>query len=148
MITIVRAVQTSIACPAQWDMWDDQGQYYYCRFRHGYGSVTRYETENWVEAGYTEDPDPGKPGSAYRCNAEFIGHVSHFELDSDEDRGWIDLAEFCDRAGLTLAQGAERAGYGDYVMGRLVSDGVLTSEEAQEGEMGRMRQKWNDAGRT
>jgi len=39
-IKIVRAERTCFACPSQWDMWDDQGNYIYVRFRHGYLTVS------------------------------------------------------------------------------------------------------------
>lgn len=37
---IVKAHQTCYACPSQWDAWDEEGNYWYLRFRHGYGSAS------------------------------------------------------------------------------------------------------------
>jgi hypothetical protein len=39
-ITIVRAERTCTACPSQWDMWDDEGNYIYVRYRHGHLTVS------------------------------------------------------------------------------------------------------------
>lgn len=36
---IIKYVQTCSACPAQWDAWDEDGDYWYFRFRFGYGSA-------------------------------------------------------------------------------------------------------------
>ena len=49
-VTLVRAVQTCVACPSQWDAWDADGNYYYLRYRSGHGSVRRYRTENWTDS--------------------------------------------------------------------------------------------------
>ena len=35
MIKITRIVKTCMACPAQWNAWDDNGDYYYIRYRFG-----------------------------------------------------------------------------------------------------------------
>jgi hypothetical protein len=35
----VRVVQVSAGCPAQWDGWDQNGRYYYLRYRYGTGEV-------------------------------------------------------------------------------------------------------------
>ncbi len=39
MTTITRIEQTCVACPSQWDMWDDNNLYYYVRYRWGELSV-------------------------------------------------------------------------------------------------------------
>jgi hypothetical protein len=142
MITIVKAVQTSIACPAQWDMWDESGNYYYARFRSGSASVIQYEDEDWVGAPFLADPEDGNmTGWAYRGNVKFIGFVAHF-TDEDEYRGWISLEEFCERAGLALAPDLVHEGFGDYVMGKLADDGIVAEEGS---ELARIRDKWNEA---
>ncbi len=84
MIKIVRAAQTSFACPSQWDAWTDDGRYVYLRFRHGHGTVTVYpspDTDTWD---FKTPP------------------VASFE-DDDEWNGVISLEEFCERAGIELA---------------------------------------------
>jgi len=72
MITITKAVQTCFACPSQWDAWDADGNYYYLRFRWGHGTVT----------------------DGTKQVAAFAG--------DDPYGGFIDLDEFCERAGITL----------------------------------------------
>lgn len=45
-IVLVRAVQTCNAAPCQWDAWDIDGCYWYLRFRHGRGTMSRdYDTD-------------------------------------------------------------------------------------------------------
>lgn len=84
MITIVRAVRTCRACPAQWDAWDADGQYYYLRFRFGHGTV---------EA--AASPEDYMTGTESRVVAEF----EH----GDGLLGEIELTEFAELAGLALA---------------------------------------------
>lgn len=40
-VALTRAVQTSSACPSQWDAWDADGNQYYLRYRWGQGSVAK-----------------------------------------------------------------------------------------------------------
>lgn len=74
-LKIVRAVQTSVACPSQWDAWTDEGTYLYLRYRSGLGTVQ-------VAAGGP-------------CVVEF--------QHGDDLDGWIDLDHFCRLAGIELA---------------------------------------------
>lgn len=84
MTTIVKATQTSYACPSQWDAWDHSGQYWYLRFRGGHGTATAYDGPNFYTTSGWREPT--------------------FEFrDDDPLAGSIDLAAFCDRAGLDLA---------------------------------------------
>ena len=92
MITIVRAIQTSSACPSQWDAWDADGQYYYLRFRHGHGTV---------QAMNRDEPD---------YQSELVGHFQ----DDDPWNGSIELEEFVERAGLALSPRIEYKGFGQY----------------------------------
>lgn len=39
MIKITKIIQTSMACPSQFDMWDENGNYYYVRYRHDWLTV-------------------------------------------------------------------------------------------------------------
>jgi hypothetical protein len=80
---ITRAVQTCTACPSQWDAWDDHGQYWYLRYRSGFGSA---------EIQPTPDPD----GWVFKP-AEITFAWGH-PLD-----GFIELARFARLAGITLA---------------------------------------------
>ncbi len=79
--TIVKAVQTCLSCPSQWDAWTDTGQYLYLRFRHGVGSVE-------------EQPGPDVSTWGDETPAVLFGHP-----DRDGD---ISLAEFAERANLKL----------------------------------------------
>lgn len=81
---IVKAHQTSWACPSQWDAYDAEGNYWYLRFRHGYGTATTYPQSS-VDTWDNRSP--------------------RFEFDAAEDGldGVIDLQDFCDRAGIELA---------------------------------------------
>lgn len=84
-VVIVRAVQTCGACPAQWDAWDDQGRYWYLRYRYGRGSAEQYADEAWYE---DRDAQPAA--------------VAEFECGGSLD-GSISLEEFAERAGMTLS---------------------------------------------
>mgnify|MGYP001589897308 CR=1 FL=1 len=83
---IVKAVQTCLGYPSQWDAWTDSGQYLYLRYRYGCGTVEEFD-----------DPDPKtwqmKPPNVI------------FETTADVDRGVITLVEFAKCAGLTLTLG-------------------------------------------
>jgi hypothetical protein len=108
VITLVRVIRTSIACPSQWDAWDPEGRYYYLRFRHGYGAVKSAESHEayesaWEAAHWDEDAKQWR-------GLEAITLVAEFE-DEDERRGDISLEEFCQRAGLTLASDIERTAF-------------------------------------
>lgn len=93
MITIIRAVQTSSACPSQWDAWDAGGNYYYLRFRHGYGTVQAM--------GSPENGD-------YRAEP-----VASF-TDDDPWNGTIELDEFAERAGIALSPALRLKSFGQY----------------------------------
>lgn len=91
-ITLARVVQTCGACPSQWDAWTADGQYLYLRYRFGVGTVDAYDgpdSDSWDVA-----PD---------------GHVAQFEDVDEPLNGTIELAEFCERAGLQLAEDAQVA---------------------------------------
>lgn len=87
-MNIVRAVQTCRYWPAQWDAWTDTGQYLYLRFRSGHGTVEARPTPDW------EQWDPMVDAV-----------IAQFE--DDDPYGDISLAEFCELAGLTIAEGAD-----------------------------------------
>jgi hypothetical protein len=78
---IVKAIQTCGACPSQWDAWDENGNYVYLRYRHGYGYAKVYET------GY-DDPGDG----------EVVASFQH----GDSLNGFITLHDFCKRADIEL----------------------------------------------
>jgi hypothetical protein len=130
-IVIVRAVQTSIACPSQWDLWDSEGRYLYARYRHGCGDVRQYKSENWVDAPACEDPEPGMPGSAYRTNSEFIRHVTGFRYGHPLD-GSMSLDEFAEHAGLELAENLMYSSFGDYLADKLILEGIVGPEVLEQ----------------
>lgn len=88
IVVIVRAVQTCLACPSQWDAWTDTGQYLYLRYRGGVGTADAYDT---AESALWEHPPTGS--------------VARFG-EPDLGDGCIELDEFCARAGLDLADDA------------------------------------------
>ena len=130
-ITLVRAVQTSIACPSQWDAWDADGNYYYLRYRHGCGEMRRYKSENWTDAPWRENPDDGQPGWAIRGNTDYIATVALFDYGDPLD-GVIDLADFAELAGIKLAPGIMYSGFGDHVRDKLILDGTFPPSILEE----------------
>jgi hypothetical protein len=73
-IIIVRAEQTCHACPSQWDAWDVAGQYWYLRYRHGIGTMSR----------------------------DLGGTSGDLCFDTEDGGGVIELEEFCKLMGVTL----------------------------------------------
>jgi hypothetical protein len=127
MIKIVRAVQTAIACPTQWDLWDDKDNYYYARYRHGCGELTQYKTENWVGAPSKpeEEIDQTIPGWIKRANTEFIRKVADFEYGDGLD-GFIDLEKFAELAGIQLADDLVNTSFGEHFRDQLVTEAGMT----------------------
>lgn len=80
---IVKAVRTCYACPSQWDAYTDTGDYLYLRFRHGFGTV-----EHYPRGCVSRDDD--------------VVQVAAFEALDGAD-GFIELEDFCHRAGIELA---------------------------------------------
>lgn len=92
MIRIVKAVQTSVAAPEQWELWDDQGGRYYARHRHGRGVVYPVLDDDATRAGgpeegvewASEDGDMerilGEAGMKLTDDAE----VTYYRLDEEE----------------------------------------------------------------
>lgn len=118
MITISRAVQTSIACPSQWDAWDADGNYYYLRYRHGWGRIERY---------------PGGPNFWERLDEEpeTIGHFEDDIPDGEPD-GFITLEEFAERAGVQLCPNLDHKNFNEYLADALKT----TLQETYGGEEG------------
>lgn len=123
MVKIVRAIQTAIACPSQWDAWDDEDNYYYLRFRHGCGEMRQYKDENWVDAPWKENIDRTQQGWLVTANTAYIRTVATFEHE-DEWAGMITLEEFAARAGFELADNLYSTGYGDHLRDELIKKGV------------------------
>lgn len=109
-VRLVRTVQTSFACPSQWDAWDAEGNYYYLRYRHGYGQIRRYENENWYEL--------------HPPHSECIEVIAEFEYGDPLD-GDIELDDFARLAGIEIEPVAFRTGYADHLRAELVFDGLV-----------------------
>lgn len=91
-LILARAVRTCPAAPSQWDAWTVDGQYLYLRYRFGICTVDAYGSEDselWVDV-----PD---------------GKVALFDTGDKLD-GEITLVDFCELAGLQLADDAEVIG--------------------------------------
>ncbi|MCX3059569.1 hypothetical protein [Streptomyces beihaiensis] len=91
-IALARVVRTCNAVPSQWNAWTVDGQYLYLRYRSGTGTVDAYDTED--SAHWPRIPD---------------GAVARFDTGDRHD-GEMDLTEFCERAGLQIAEDAEVTG--------------------------------------
>jgi hypothetical protein len=126
MILIVRAVQTSTACPSQWDLWDDKDRYYYARFRHGCGELRQYKTPNWVDAPTVENVDKTKPGWRMRSNSDYIRTIADFESGGSWD-GFIELEDFIAHIdGVKLSENLLRTGYSEHLRDQLVMESGFT----------------------
>lgn len=97
-VTIVQAVETCAGLPSQWDAWTDTGQYLYLRYRHGHGTVTAFDSEDYK----TWERRP-------------LGDVASFEHGNEYD-GIISLGEFCELAGLVISSALEFTTYGQYAV--------------------------------
>jgi len=106
MITIVKARQTSMACPSQWDLWDGNGQYYYARFRHDYGILVRFRDEHWVGSDYASWPPPPE---------DILATFEHEAWD-------ITLEDFAQHAGIALSTDLERVAYWRHITNRLAAE--------------------------
>jgi hypothetical protein len=83
---IVRAVCTCPAFPSQWDAWDDQGRYWYLRYRSGTG---------------TAETQPNPDISTWVLKTPEIVFAHGHPRD-----GEISLEEFAILTGITLALNA------------------------------------------
>lgn len=98
-IVIVKAVQTSMACPSQWDAWDSDGRYWYLRYRSGHGSARRIaEGPGWYEDDEYDGPQ------------EVLAFDYGHPLDGD-----ISLEDFARLAGLELSPSLASTGYGEHL---------------------------------
>lgn len=91
-VVLARVERTVSSHPSQWNAWTVDGQYLYLRYRHGIGTVDAHESEDsskWVNT-----PD---------------GRLAAFDTGQTYD-GEISLADFCERAGLQVADDAEVIG--------------------------------------
>jgi len=120
-VTLVRAVQTCMACPSQWDAWDAEGYYYYLRYRSGHGTITRYG-------------GPDGLGSEAAWNRFEGVLISEFTYGHPLD-GFISLEEFAHLAGIALAPHLARTSFGEHVRDELILNGTLSPKILeQEGD--------------
>jgi len=94
-IIIARVIQTCLACPSQWDAWTPDGQYLYLRYRFGIGTVETHDSpdvDTWdlIDDAVLLEFGDGLASNNYDCE--------------------IGLEEFCERAGLLLADDVQRTG--------------------------------------
>jgi hypothetical protein len=123
VVKLTRVVQTSMACPAQWDAWDADGNYYYLRFRHGCGEMRQYTDQDWVDAPLKEDVDETQPGWIIHSNTKFIRTVATFEM---EDEFGVDTIEqFASAAGIELAPDIYKTDFGDHLRDELIKEGMM-----------------------
>lgn len=134
MIILTRAVQTSMACPSQWDAWDADGNYYYLRYRHGHGEMRQYASENWMDAPWKpeQEIDDSVPGWGIYANIEYIRTVARFSHGDPLD-GVIALEEFAGLAGIGLEL-QSYTGYGDHLRDQLVMEGITGLLGEENGE--------------
>lgn len=104
---LVRATQTSLACPSQWDAYDEDGNYWYLRYRHGVGEARRYVDPKWFE-----QPGITKP-------LETIVFEYGHPLAGD-----ITLDEFALYAGFSLTPELRQVNYAQYLANALHAKGV------------------------
>lgn len=112
MITVVRAIQTSHACPSQWDVWDADGKYYYLRYRHGVGTVEHKESPESDFFESYEDPETGK--TQLRRVTELVAYFED-DLPDDAPDGYIALEDFAERASISLAADIQTRDFNDYL---------------------------------
>lgn len=135
-VVLVKAVHTSFACPSQWDAWDADGQYYYLRYRHGHGTMNRYDNPEWSYDDITDPEllalrtaaDAAKPSvdrdafeaawDAYWARFKTLYQVASFAF-GDELDGVISLGAFCEKAGVGLSPDLEEVSYGEYFKAEL-----------------------------
>lgn len=99
MLTLTKIVQTSVACPSQWDAWASDGTYVYLRYRHGYGTV---QTD-------------------CRLNIDDYENELVTDFTTGDDGGYLDLHDFLTRVAskVQLAPDAEIKNYGQHLADEL-----------------------------
>jgi hypothetical protein len=89
-VILAKVIETCRACPAQWDAWDLDGNYWYLRYRSNRGSAERQpspDLQTWTD---------GPPNMSFDTTGEY-----------PPMHGVMDLPEFCRRAGLGIHPRAE-----------------------------------------
>ena len=99
-VTLMRAVQTSMGCPSQWNAWDMNGQFYYLRYRRAHGTVHMFADEDYRNWDMEEWQNP----------LVRFGHGHPMD-------GVISFDKFCRLAKLTIAPMIEYECFGRYFNG-------------------------------
>lgn len=94
VITLVRAHGGGM-CPSQWWAHDAEGNFYYLRYRHCYGSVEKSPSEQLWRSAWDAEAKQWE-------NTEV---VASFEWAPYKDCGEISLEKFCELAGIRLELG-------------------------------------------
>lgn len=84
-IKLIRVVQEGIAAPSQWNAWDEDGLYYYLRYRHGKGTVHQ---------------EPSEDTGTWSYNNESM--VRYFKY-GDELDGYLTLKHFAELADIDIS---------------------------------------------
>lgn len=107
---LVKATQTSLACPSQWDAYDEDGNYWYLRYRYGCGYARCYgSVENFDEL--TDEQ--------WRNPTEVLEFEHGHPLD-----GTITLDEFALRAGIALTSELRETSFNQYLANQLAEAGA------------------------
>lgn len=107
---LVSATQTSFACPSQWDAFDEDGNYWYLRYRYGTGEARCYgKTKSFDELSDEQWRNPTQVLSFAH------GHL----LD-----GSITLDEFALRAGIGLTSELRETSFNQYLANQLAEKGA------------------------
>lgn len=149
-LTLVRVVQTSSACPSQWDAWDADGNYYYLRYRHAHGTVERHSGPEWWKteemdeeldrlhlAARAMDHGVDEKGfedawDAYHARYKHLYLVADFTHGHPLD-GYIELPEFCLRAGIGLSEELQLTDFNNYFAGELKAAIAQVKAEREAG---------------
>ena len=62
MTTITKMILTCFGCPSQWDGWDEDGAYFYFRFRHGYLRVDAHDPDGRATTIFGKEIGDGMDG--------------------------------------------------------------------------------------
>jgi hypothetical protein len=99
MIKLVKVVETCPGLPAQWDAWDETGQYYYLRYRFGRATVEKFASN-----------DPTTWGPLYPSGEALVASWETEKRKAGERDydGGVELPVFLERVGgFELAPDAE-----------------------------------------
>ena len=88
MIVLTKVVQTCHGCPSQWDAWDKRGQYYYLRYRWGFGTVETWDIDverSWDNTQLVASFSYGDPLDGIIFLEDFLARVPEVMLSGRID---------------------------------------------------------------